>query len=220
MSELTRTVFAEELHALEQDLLWMGSVIEQMLHKALEALTTQSVTLAEETRRLDGIVDEYKLNIENKCLNLLARQQPMARDLRTITTLIKIIADFERAGDYAAEIAETSTRLTIPGSSRYLTELPQLEQALKRMLREVLGAFANRSLEQTFRVMRYEEQVDQRYATMRAQLVETMRTNPAMVADGVSLLMVLHALERLADHLTNIGKRIYYMETGALHGLQ
>ena len=219
MTEAVRHAFADEINKLEQDLLKMGSVVEQMLHKSIEALSTQNVLLADEAIAMDDIVDDYNLSIENECLRLLALQQPMARDLRTIAATMKIITDIERMGDYVVDIAKTAKRISDKPLFKPLDYIPRMSDLAKKMLREALEAFVSRDLGLIQHMIEHDDEVDSLNRQLHEELIAHMERDPSVVRQAVSLILISRYLERLADHVTNVGERVYYMETGEMKEL-
>jgi len=214
-----RKAFDEELVQLQEDLRKMGIVVEDMLGKAIQALETQDVELAEETIRMDDIVDRYNLDIESRALRLLALQQPMARDLRTIAAAMKIITDVERCGDYATDIALMAKKLADQPLFKPLEDIPAMAKMVQEMLRETLKAFATRDLKLVQHMISLDDDVDHLYHSLYDELTGFIKKDPKLTDQAVPLLLVARYLERIADHITNIGERIYYMETGELKEL-
>ena len=219
MAKTARVAFVDEINELEHDLLKMGSVVEQMLHKSIEALAGRNTALAEEAIEMDDIVDEYNLNIENKCLRLLALQQPMARDLRTIAAAMKIITDIERMGDYVVDIAKTAIDLSDKPLFKPLVDIPCMADLAKKMLHETLEAFVNRDLDLIQRMIEHDDEVDRLNMSLYDELVSLMQKDPSVTTQAVPLLLISRYLERFADHVTNVGERVYYMETGEMKEL-
>lgn len=219
MVEAVRMAFADEINAMDQDVLKMGSVVEQMLHKSIEALAERDIALADEAIDMDDIVDDYNISIEEKCLKLLALQQPMARDLRHIAATLKIITDIERMGDYVVDIAKNAKELSARPLFKPLVNIPLMADLVKRMLRETLEAFVKRDLELIQKMIEHDDIVDSTDKMLHANMVEMMRKDPSVVQQAVPLLMISRYLERLADHITNVGERVYYMETGEMKEL-
>jgi phosphate transport system protein len=216
MTEAVRIAFADQISELEQSVLKMGSVVEQMLHTSIQALTTRNAEIAEAAIAMDDTVDQYNLDIENKCLKLLALQQPMARDLRTIAGTMKVITDIERMGDYVVDIAKTVRRLCAKPLTKELVHIPQMSDTVKKMLREVLEAYVSRNLDHIEHMIQHDDEVDRLNKTVYAELIERMEKNPAYIEESVPLIMIARYLERLADHVTNVGERVFYMETGQM----
>lgn len=201
------------------DLRDMGATVEQMLGKAIQALQNRDVQLAKEVAKLDDIVDCHNLDIETKALRLLALQQPMARDLRTIAAAMKIITDVERAGDYAVDIAMVAIQLADKPLFKPLDDIPRMAEWVREMLRETLKAFVNRDLALVQHMVTLDDQVDHLYHSLYDELLGYIHKNPDIADQAVGLLLIARYMERIADHITNIGERIYYMETGELREL-
>jgi phosphate transport system protein len=214
-----RKAFDEDLASLQEDLRNMGAVVEEMLGKAVKALADQDVSLAHEVEDLDDIVDRYNVDIETKCLRLLALQQPMAGDLRTIAGAMKIITDVERAGDYTVDISQVAVQLADRPLFKPLEDIPRMAEMVREMLSETLTAFATRDLDLVQHMVALDDQVDHLYHSLYDELIGYMRADPELADQAVGLLLIARYLERIADHITNIGERIYYMETGELKEL-
>jgi len=218
-SHEARKAFAEELASLQDDLKRMGAVVEEMLEKAIKALANRDVELAREVEDMDDIVDRYNIDIETRSLRLLALQQPMAGDLRTIAAAMKIITDVERAGDYAVDIAKLAEQLADRPLFKPLEDIPRMAQLVQEMLRETLTAFVSRDLDQVQQMIAHDEEVDHLYHSLYDELIGFIQRDPGLTDQAVGLLLLARYLERIADHITNIGERIYYMETGELKEL-
>jgi len=214
-----RKAFTEELVSLQEDLKRMGAVVEEMLEKAIKALANRDVELAREVEDMDDIVDRYNIDIETRSLRLLALQQPMAGDLRTIAAAMKIITDVERAGDYAVDIAKLAEQLADRPLFKPLEDIPRMAQLVQQMLRETLTAFVSRDLDQVQQMIAHDEEVDHLYHSLYDELIGFIQRDPGLTDQAVGLLLLARYLERIADHITNIGERIYYMETGELKEL-
>lgn len=219
MPNIVRTAFADEINELEQDVIKMGSVVEQMLHKSIEALMSRDVALADEAIAMDDIVDGYNISIEEHCLKLLALQQPMARDLRHIAATMKIITDIERMGDYVVDIAKTAKELSARPLFTPLVNIPKMTDIVKKMLREVLKAFINHDLDLIQQMIEDDDIVDRIDKTLQHDLTEMMKKDQSIVIQAIQLIMISRYLERFADHITNVGERVYYMETGEMKEL-
>ncbi|HEY3267714.1 MAG TPA: phosphate signaling complex protein PhoU [Armatimonadota bacterium] len=214
MKATPRQQFEQQLNAVQQDVLRMGSVVEQMLHKSMEAYRRRDPSLVEEVQRLDDVVDKYNLDIETECLSLLALQNPMARDLRVIAAALKIITDIERVGDYCIDIARTAGRHFDEPPLPPLAALFTMTELVNRMLRETLQAFVNRDLDLVQQMILDDDEVDHFYRTIHDDMVALIRQDGSVAAQAVATLMTARYLERIADHITNVGERVYYVETG------
>ena len=214
-----RYSFERELKDLEQELLRMGGVVEEMLHKSVQALISRDTGIADEAVALDDVVDRYNLDIETHCLRLLALQQPMARDLRTIAAAMKIITDVERMGDYAVDVAKTAKLLADQPPFKPLVDIPRMAEVVQQMLREVLEAFVSRDMEMVERMIRDDDEVDHLAHALHEELVAAIEKDRSITRQAIRLLLITRYLERIADHITNVGERVYYMETGELKEL-
>ncbi len=211
-----RQSFEEQMEKLEQRLLEMGAFVEDMLEKAVRALTEHDVELAREVISADDTADEMDLEIEQDCMRLLALQQPMARDLRTIGTVMKVIADVERIGDYSVDIARTAIRLAEITYFKPLVDIPQMAKIVRGMLERALEALVHHDLQLVHQVIEEDEQVDQMWSRLLEEIEEIMQKHPEVVPQAASLLLVARYLERIADHVVNVAERVDYMETGEL----
>ncbi|HHY99408.1 MAG TPA: phosphate signaling complex protein PhoU [Firmicutes bacterium] len=214
-----RKKFDAELAELDDSLLRMGTIAEEMLGKALIALANRDLALADETIDMDDLVDQLNLDIETTCLRLIATQQPAARDLRIIFAALKIAGDVERVGDYTVDIAKTAKKLADRPLFKPLEDIPRLQQYVRQMLRETLDAFVSRDLSLVHKMIEDDDQVDHLYKSLHDELIEFMKRDPKTVDQAVDLLLIARYLERIADHITNIGERVFYVETGELKEL-
>ena len=214
-----RHSFEQDIRELEQELLSMGGVVEEMLSKAVQALVNRDRALADEAIAMDDIADSYNVNIETRCLRLLALQQPMARDLRTIAGAMKIITDIERMGDYTVDIAKTAKFLADQTPFKPLVDIPRMAEIVQRMLREVLEAFVSRDLDLVEKMVSDDDVVDKMAHDLHEELADAIERNPKITRQALRLLLITRYLERIADHITNVGERVYYMETGELKEL-
>jgi len=228
-----RKSFGDELQEIKQDILKMGSVVEEMLVGSVRALQLRDEIVADEVIAKDDVVDSYNVVIEERCLRLLALQQPMARDLRTIAAGLYIIKDVERMGDYALDIAKAARKLagidpisdasvacsrrndaSVACSRRNLVKIPKMAQIVQGMLHDSLQAFVNHSMVVIADVVRKDDEVDALYRQVRDELISLIQEKPETAPQAVELILVARYLERIADHITNVGERIVYMETG------
>lgn len=209
-----RVSFLNQLEELERLLLEMGRAAEVMLEQALNALARRDVDLANDTIVSDDKVDYLKLEIESKSMELIATQQPAAKDLRRIFGAILIASDVERVADYSVNICESAIKLADKPLFKPLIDIPKMEQVVVKMLKESLEGFVNRDLELIEQMILDDEEVDNLYESLYDELCEFMKKDPSLVEQAVELILISRHLERIADHITNIGERVYYVETG------
>ena len=214
MSRLhTDREYEKELSALRERVLLMGSRVEEMVHDAMQAFATRDARLARTTSSIDAHIDRLEVDIDERCLRLLARRQPVAGDLRFITTALKLVTDLERIGDLAANICERTIELSDHPPLEVETDLPEMAQVTSSMLRDCLDAFVTKDVPKAQRVMERDSQVDAAYAQTFPALSVHMASDPE---NAQRLLSVARYLERIADHTTNIAEKIHYM----VHGTQ
>ena len=215
----TRQAFDEQMQDLQQRLVEMGTFVESMLENASRALAEQDVKLAQEVIAADDTADDMDLAIEQQCMRLLALQQPMSRDLRTIGTIMKVISDVERIGDYSVDIGRTAVRLADAEYFKPLVDIPRMADIVRQMLRQALQALVNRNLDLVTQVIDCDDAVDKLWYGLLDELEGIMQQRPEVVPQAVALLLVARYLERIADHTVNIAERIAYMETGRMETL-
>jgi phosphate transport system protein len=218
MSRL-RQSFDAQLSALQQELCRMGSYVEDMLDFAMKALVTQDAELANRAIGMDDLADSMDIGIEAQCMRLLALQQPMAKDLRIISTALKIITDLERIGDFAVDIAKTARRMAHEPYFKRLEDIPRMGTIVTRMVRLCLDAYVRRDLETVYTVVRMDDEVDNYEDRLFQEILASMQQDPKFIVQATQLLFVTRFLERIADHTVNVAERVYYMETGVLKQL-
>jgi len=215
----SRQAFEDQLAQLQQRLLQMGSFVEAMLEKAVRALTEQDLNLAHEVISADDIADEMDLDIEKHCMRLLALQQPMAGDLRLIGTVMKVIADVERIGDYSVDIARVAIKLADTEYFKPLVDIPRMAEMVRRMLRRALEALVQKDLEVVAEIIDFDDEVDKTWYALLDELEGIMEKRSDVVRQAVCFLLIARYLERIADHTVNIAERVAYMVTGRFESL-
>jgi phosphate transport system protein len=212
--------FEQQINALQEKMLEMATFADAMLESAIETLMTGDLDKIKEVIRRDDVVDSLDLQIENTCLLLIATQQPVARDLRVIGTALKAIADIERIGDYAVDIAKIGRRLARAHEIyRPLVDIPRLGQLTRAMLHDALQAFVHHDLDLVGKVILDDDAVDQLYHQMRSHLTEIITTEPGHSFLALNLLFAAKYMERVCDHVVNIAERVCFIETGELKQL-
>lgn len=215
--ERIRFVFSDEMKKIDQNVIKMGSVVEQMLHKSINSLMNFDTGLADEAIAMDDIVDTYNLTIEEDCLRLLALQQPMASDLRHIAATMRIITGIERMGDYVVDIAKTAKDLSKGQLIDPIQKIPQIADLVKGMLHNVLETFVNRDLDVVKKIIDDEAIIDELDANLQKNIMEMMEKDADIVDQGIRIIMISRYLERFSDHIANVAKRVYYMKTGEIN---
>lgn len=211
---MAREQFHRELQALEQDILRMGALVEEQMARAVQSLSERNLELADQVIADDDLVDAMEMDVERRCLSLIALQQPMAGDLRTISTAWKIITDLERMADHAADIAKVTKRLAHEELVKPLVDIPRMATIAAHMVRTALNAYVERDVAMALDMIRMDDEVDHLYGQIFRDLLTIMRERPETIGQGTYLLFVANYLERIADHATNLGEWVQYMVTG------
>ena len=214
-----RKTFEQELKDLEDQVMAMGITVMEMLKKALIAFEKQDSNMVDEVIKIDDRVDKYNLEIETRCLQLIATQQPMARDLRFIASTMRIISDIERMGDYTVDVVKFIRRLMGGAKLSASASVPKMVELVMQMLRETLDALSSKDLNLITQMIKDDDQVDAALRDMFDRILAEIENNPKVAREAIYLLLVARYLERVADHITNVGERVYYSETGELKEL-
>jgi len=211
---MQRKEFTLSLEELQQEILKMGSLVEENITRAIDALAKQDLELMENVIKQEEKIDQMEIEIEETCMKLLATQQPMAKDLRIIGTALKIITDLERMGDYAEDIAKVTKRIKDEKLIKPLVDIPRMARLTQEMVHLALEAYVKQSQEQAYRLGDSDDEVDQLHKQVFRELLLLMMENPRTINQATHLLFVSRSLERIADHTTNIGEKVIYLVTG------
>ncbi|HZB96763.1 MAG TPA: phosphate signaling complex protein PhoU [Herpetosiphonaceae bacterium] len=211
---MPREHYDQQLRSLQDDLLRLASLVEASIRRSIDALKNQDV---EEARRViadDDLIDRRQYALEDKALLLIARQAPMAADLRMISAVISIASELERMGDYAEGIAKITIRGANEPLLKPLIDIPRMAELAQSMLREALDAFVNRDVEAARKLAAEDHEVDELTLQVQNELLEYMQRDPGNIERALHLIFVAHNLERLADRTTNIAERLIFVVTG------
>jgi phosphate transport system protein len=203
--------FHEELDALKQTLLAMGALVEDQIRRVMRALTERDDAQAQDVIERDQQVNAYDVEIDEKCVELLALYQPTAGDLRFITTAMKIVTDLERIGDQAVNIAQRTLELNQEPQLKPYIDLPRMAEKSQRMVKESLDAFVARDTELARVVCAKDSEVDALKEQIFRELLTFMMADPKTIPRAIRLILVSRFLERVADHATNIAEMVIYM---------
>ncbi|MCF6463553.1 phosphate transport system regulatory protein PhoU [Clostridium sp. Cult1] len=209
-----RNRFDKELDLLNDELIEMGNLIESAIRAAITALKEQNVDLARRIVENDKEVDDMERTIEQRCLRLLLQQQPVARDLRLISSALKMITDMERIGDQAADISEISIRLSNETYLKELIHIPQMAEAAIKMVKISIDSFVRKDIELVKEVISYDDTVDQLFDIIKNELVDLVREDRDSKEQVIDLLMIAKYLERIGDHAQNIAEWVYFAIKG------
>ena len=209
-----RSSFHANLELLEEDLSRLGVMAEESLAKAVTALKTHDVEMAQGVIDYDDVIDDLTLELENRSLGIIALQQPMASDLRRIGTVLKIATDLERVADHAVDISEIALRLAGQTYIKPLIDIPRMARTAQDMLRKSLDAFSSRDIENLYDLIDMDDEVDGLFSQVFKELLVFMMSDPSTIQQSIEFIMVASHLERVADHATNIGEWVIYAITG------
>jgi phosphate transport system protein len=214
MSQHTDRQYEVELSELRQRILEMGGLVEKQIADAVRALTTRDRELADATIRRDHAVNRLDVEIDELCIRVLALRQPAARDLRFITTALKITTDLERIGDRAASISERAIELADEPALKPYIDVPRMAEISSSMLHQSLDAFVREDTELALDVCRRDDEVDKLNSQIFRELLSFMIEEPRSITRAMRVLFVSKYLERIADHATNIAEMVIFMVKG------
>ncbi|PKM77189.1 MAG: phosphate transport system regulatory protein PhoU [Firmicutes bacterium HGW-Firmicutes-15] len=203
-----------QLEILKEDILKMGSLLQEQVYKSNRSLTEKNMELAREVIEKDDILDQMELDIEKKCLYLIALKQPLARDLRFIGTALRIIVDIERMGDHAEDIAKIAIDLYEQTYMKPLIDIPKMAQIAEDMVVTAMKAFIDGDVALAMNLVAMEKQVEALYNEVFRELLSYMMRDQGNIPQATSLLLVAGHLERIADHATNLGEMVIYVVEG------
>jgi phosphate transport system protein len=204
--------FDGELKELRTEILKMGVMTQEVIFKSIESLKNREKAQAQEVIASDEKIDELELAIDEKCIDLIARYQPMASDLRFIATAMKINADLERIADLAVDICERALDIIDKPLLKPLIDIPKLSEVAQKMVKEAIDAFVNRDVELARSVVRSDSQADSLRNKVQDELINDYMARDAKTVDrAVPLLLIARYLERICDHATNIAEDVVYM---------
>ena len=213
---MPRTEFDRALRELQDDLLALGGMVEKAIAKSLDALKNRDLALSKEVIREDDIIDEKRFDLEEKSIDLIATQQPLAGDLRILITVLHVSVELERIGDYAEGIAKISVAMGDEPPLKPLIDIPRMADRSIDMLRRSLDCFVNRDTAAAYQICEDDDEVDALYEQVYRELLTYMMSDPRAIRRATYLLWVAHDLERIADRTTNIAERVIFMVTGRL----
>lgn len=213
---MTRVAFNIALTDLRDDVLRMGSMVDTAVSNAVRALKESDSSLAHQIVADDDKINDLRFEIEEHCVKLIARQQPMASDLRAIITAMTIALELERMGDHAKGIAVIVQRMGGQPPIKPLIDIPIMATISCDMLRQSLDAFLTGDTEQARAVAQRDDEVDQLYTEIFQELIEMIAADTTLITRAMFLLFAAHNLERIADRVTNICERVVFLSTGHL----
>ena len=213
---MVRATFDRDLRTLQDELLFMGSMVEKAISRALDALKRRDLEASRRVVLEDDYIDRKRFELEDLCINLIATQQPMAGDLRAIITILHISVELERMGDYAEGIGKISIMMGDEPPLKPLIDIPRMAEKATAMLRQSLDALVNRDIIAAHKVCNDDDDVDGLYDQIYRELLLMMIQDPSSIQRATYLLWVAHDLERIADRATNIAERAIFLVTGKM----
>ena len=215
-----RLSFEHELQLLKDNLTEMGQLIEIAIEKTLKAFESQDETLANEIIQGDRNVNDIEKSIESRCLSLILKQQPVARDLRIVTTALKVVTDMERIGDHAADIAELIVREKRTPIYNLAKHIPEMGKVSKEMVHDAVTAFTSVDIESAKQIIQRDDIVDDLFDKVKDEVASILRTSAEHVDQCVDILMIAKYLERIGDHAVNICEWTEFHETGSVNNIR
>jgi phosphate transport system protein len=212
----TRTIFHKKLREIQDDVLAMGSMVSKATLRSIDAMKNRDLELAQQVIVDDKKVNRKRFEIEEKCVELIATQQPMASDLRIILAVLNIISEVERIGDYAEGIAKIAIMIGDEPPLKPLIDIPRMAEKTVDMLQRSLDAFVNRDAEAARQISTEDDAVDHLYDQVFRELLTFMAEDPKTITRATRLIWVAHNLERSADRVTNICERVVFVVTGKM----
>lgn len=211
---MVREGFEASIKSLKEDVVQMIENVEDIVIKSVDSLVNKDVTLAREVIKLDDDIDELQNIIEEKTIELIALQQPMAKDLRVIFSISKIITDLERVGDFCVNISKETIKIGDEPHIKPLIDIPKMRDIILGMLRNSKTSFINEDSKLAYRVGKEDELIDNLYKDIYTEILMMIHSDSKNINQGTKLLFVGRYLERMADHITNICERIIYIVDG------
>jgi len=211
---MVREVYHRDLHKLKEEVVSMGSLVSKAIGDSVLSLKDRDVGLAQKVIEMDSEIDAMDHMIEDDCMRLLALQQPMARDLRLIISVLKMSIDLERMGDLALEIAViTKITASVP-PVKPLVDIPRMADICQDMLKNIMNAFENKDFELAKVVAKRDDEIDMLFDQVRRELISYMIEDPKKITGAQHLNFVARYLERIGDHITNLSENVIFMVTG------
>lgn len=209
-----RQHYSENLDQLYQNILRMGTMVEEAMKKALVAISDQDDTLARQVIDEDIRIDEMQALIEDQCALLIATEQPVATDLREIITAVKIVSNIERIGDHARHIARAVGKLKNPALLATVPRFRKLAEVGIGMVHDAVTAFVEQDADKAQEVADTDDIIDDMHKQLYEQIVAIMKSDPTLVEEGITMTLLARFMERLGDHVTNICEWIVFAKQG------
>ncbi|MCH4891278.1 phosphate signaling complex protein PhoU [Acidaminobacter sp. JC074] len=209
-----RNVYVQELKDVTSEVIQMAGLVQEMLKDVMHALENKDLDLAKKIIASDDKIDKMELDIEDHCIDLIATQNPIASDLRRITTILRMITDLERIADHCVNIAKVVIANNGRNFVKPLVDLPRMRVICSEMIEEAIRSFTNEDVDLAREVIKRDDEVDMIYERIYLELLAMLSEDSDLKDQVVLLLLIGRYLERIADHTTNISERTIYMMLG------
>jgi phosphate transport system protein len=217
---MVRESFYKHIKGLEKDVTDMGQMVITAINRSIEALKTRNIGEAEHIIEDDTLVDKKRWDLEEKCINLIATQQPVASDLREIIAILSIVTELERIGDYAEGISKIVVMYGQEPLVKPLIDIPRMAEKATDMLKKSLDAFLRRDAQAAIAICSEDDEVDLLHEQVYRELLSFMIEDPKTITRATYLIWVAHNLERIADRVTNICERVVFLVTGRIEEIK
>lgn len=215
-----RINYERELELLNQDLREMTRLVENAIEQTFIAFEDQNIPMAEEVIKGDRTINDMERAIESRCLSLILRQQPVANDLRVVSTALKIVTDLERIGDHASDIAELILRIEGEHIYHVVRHLPAMASESQKMLHDAIEAFTSQDVETAKTIMDRDDIVDNLFNQVKDDVIQLLKVTPDQSDKCIDFLMIAKYLERIGDHAVNICEWTVFCKTGTLKNIR
>ena len=216
---MTRVEFDRQLAEIQEDMLVMSGMVETAIRRGIEALKDRDVELARQIITDDLAINRKRYETEDRCMEIIATQQPLAGDLRTLFSVLHITVDLERMGDHAEGIAKIALLLADQPPLKPYIDVPRMAEICIEMLRGSVEAFRDRDTDRAREIVNRDDEVDALYDQVYRELLTFMINDPKTIERATYLIWVAHNLERIADRVTNICERVVYLVEGTIEDL-
>ena len=209
-----RLQLKNELEKLHNDLLKLGSLVEEAILDSIKSLKNQDVTLANKIIDGDKVINNLEQEIEDKCIKLIATQQPMAIDLREICSILRLIADLERMADHSVDIAKITIKMADEKYMKALIDIPRMADLATVMVKKSLDAFINKDIQLAKEVWKLDDTIDDIYQQVYRELLTYMMEDPRKITQSTYFLFICAHIERIADYSKNVCEKVVFIQTG------
>ena len=212
----TRSTYSRELREIQAEVLVLGSMVDQSISRSIEALKNRDVAEAKRIIDEDALINKKRFEIEDRCLQTMATQQPMASDLRILASVLYVTSDLERMGDHSEGTAKIVIRMGDEPLVKPLVDIPLMAEKCREMLKDALDAFVRHDAKAAIEIANRDDEVDAIYDRVQRDLLNLMLGDPSVIERATYLVWVAHNLERIADRVTNICERVAFVATGRM----